>query len=393
MSESRREKSNKKICFIATVSITLNSFILPLAVYLHDHTSYDITFICDSDDNFAATLPSYIHYIPIEMKRGISLGGIGAMFRMIRVFRREKFDMVQYSTPNASLYAAMAAWFVGIPIRKYHLMGFRYLGFSGLRKGIFKAIEKLTCALSTDIECVSESNRELGIAEKMFSAQKSNVIMRGSSAGVDLKRFNVQNKYSWREGYCKKFGFSDTDCVFGYVGRITRDKGINELLAAFEKADIKDKKLLLIGRIESEQTLDKQLLINARNDQRVIFHKPVDDIEHFYSAIDVLILPSYREGFGMVVAEAEAMGIPVIVTDIPGPIDAMIPGKTGITVRKADVDSLRSAMEALANSPEKRVEFGVAASKFIAENFDQEKLFKAIAEDRERLLKMVDSSG
>lgn len=390
MSESRREKSNKKICFITTVSMTLSSFILPLAVYLHDHTSYDITFICDKDDNFAATLPPYIHYIPVAMKRGINLSGIGAMFRMIRVFRREKFDMVQYSTPNASLYAAMAAWFSGIPIRKYHLMGFRYLGFSGLRKSIFKTIEKLACTLSTDVECVSKSNRELGIAEKLFSARKSNVIMRGSSAGVDLKRFNIQNKHSWREEYRKKLGFSDTDCVFGYVGRITRDKGINELLAAFEKTEIKDKKLLLVGRIESEQTLDKQLLINARNDRRVIFHQPVDDIEHYYSAIDVLILPSYREGFGMVVAEAEAMGIPVIVTDIPGPIDAMIQGKTGLTVKKTDVDSLRSAMEALANSPETRAEFGVAASQFIAENFDQEKLFKAIAKDRERLLKMVD---
>mgnify|MGYP004637128469 CR=1 FL=1 len=370
--------------------MTLSSFILPLAVYLHDHTSYDITFICDKDDNFAATLPPYIHYIPVAMKRGINLSGIGAMFRMIRVFRREKFDMVQYSTPNASLYAAMAAWFSGIPIRKYHLMGFRYLGFSGLRKSIFKTIEKLACTLSTDVECVSKSNRELGIAEKLFSARKSNVIMRGSSAGVDLKRFNIQNKHSWREEYRKKLGFSDTDCVFGYVGRITRDKGINELLAAFEKTEIKDKKLLLVGRIESEQTLDKQLLINARNDRRVIFHQPVDDIEHYYSAIDVLILPSYREGFGMVVAEAEAMGIPVIVTDIPGPIDAMIQGKTGLTVKKTDVDSLRSAMEALANSPETRAEFGVAASQFIAENFDQEKLFKAIAKDRERLLKMVD---
>lgn len=376
----------KKICFITTISGTLKSFVVSTAEYLHQNAGYDITFICDNDEDFAASLPAYIHYIPVPMKRGVSIGGVGAMLEMLRIFRKEKFDMVQYSTPNASFYAAIAAWIARIRIRKYHLMGFRYLGFDSPKRKIFKAIEKTTCALSTDVECVSQSNRELGISERLFSARKSNMILQGSSAGVNLDKFNIHNKEAWRKEYRKKFGFSANDCVFAYVGRITRDKGVNELLTAFENADIANKKLLLIGQIESEQTLDKSLLERAKNDNRVIFYFPVNDIEHYYSAVDILVLPSYREGFGMVVVEAEAMGVPVIVTDIPGPTDAMIPNETGLLVKKADVDSLVAAMKELANSTEKRQDFGIAAHKFATEKFEQQKLFQAILQDRKRLL-------
>ena len=133
--------SMKKICFITTVPATLNAFVVGVAEFLHQQAGYDITFICDRDEAFAASLPPYIHYIPVSMKRGIHPGGISAIFKMIRIFRREKFDMVQYSTPNASFYSATAARIARIPIRKYHLMGFRYLGFDHLKRKIFKAIE------------------------------------------------------------------------------------------------------------------------------------------------------------------------------------------------------------------------------------------------------------
>ena len=378
--------SMKKICFITTVPATLNAFVVGVAEFLHQQAGYDITFICDRDEAFAASLPPYIHYIPVSMKRGIHPGGISAIFKMVRIFRREKFDMVQYSTPNASFYSAIAARIARIPIRKYHLMGFRYLGFDHLKRKIFKAIEKTTCALSTDVECVSPSNRALGISEKLFSADQSNVLLRGSSAGVDCDRFSVSNKERWREEYRKKLDFSEEDCVFGYVGRITGDKGINELLAAFEKSDIPHGKLLLVGPMELKQTINPELLKRARSGHRIVFHPAVEQIECYYSAIDVLVLPSYREGFGMVVAEAEAMGVPVIVTDIPGPTDAIIPGETGLLVKKADVDSLAAAMEDLARSPEKRQRFGAAARKFVAENFEQQRLYQAILQDRKRLL-------
>lgn len=380
------QADRKKICFVTTVSITLKSFVVELAKYIHDHTDYDITFICNDDPAFVASLPAYIKFIPISMERGISISGIGAMLKMVKIFRQEKFDFVQYSTPNAGFYAALAAKFAGIKNRKYHLMGFRYLGFSGIQRCIFKGIERITCSLSTSVECVSRSNLEVGVSDGVFPNNQVQVIHYGSSAGINLSRFDISQKSVWREDLRKHYSIAEEDCVFGFAGRITRDKGINELMTAFETIPYINKKLVLIGTIEQEETLDPQLLHKARNNPHVIFIPSVSDIERYYAMMDVLVLPSYREGFGNVVIEAQALGVPVIVSDIPGPIDAMEAGVTGLVVSVGDVIALRMAMEMLLKDPAQRQKMGDAGYRLVSEKFEQNTLFAYILEDRRRLL-------
>ena len=128
----------KKICFVTTVSITLKAFVLNTAEYLHQHTDWDITFVCNEDAEFRAELPDYIRFHAIPMERGMSVGGIKAMLQMAKFFKREHFDLVQYSTPNASLYASLAARMAGIPVRLYCQWGLAYVGFQGLKRRIFK---------------------------------------------------------------------------------------------------------------------------------------------------------------------------------------------------------------------------------------------------------------
>ena len=376
----------KKICYITTIPGTLSSFIVPTAEYLVQNTDWDITFICNTDEHFANEIPEGTHYIPIPLDRGISLGGSSAMLNMVRIFRREKFDLVQYSTPNAALYASIASSLAGIKRRKYHLMGFRYLGMQGVAKFIFKFIETVTCALSSEIECVSPSNMELGIREHIFPRKKAHVILNGSSAGVDLSRFDISKKPVWRTELREKFNIAESDCVFGFAGRITGDKGINELLKAFFDDDFSGSKLFLIGKIEQEETLDPSLLTQARNDSRLIWHPYVQDIERYFSLMDVLVLPSYREGFGNIVIEAEAMGVPVIVSDIPGPTDAMLANETGLVVKKADAEDLRRGMETLMRDPALRSKMGNAAYTFAKDKFEQQQLFSEILADRKHLL-------
>lgn len=388
MSESLREKSNKKLCFVTTVSITLKSFVVGTAEYLHQEAGYDITFICDDDEAFVASLPPYIHYVPIPMKRGISLGGIGAMLKMARVFRREKFDMVQYSTPNASLYAALASKLAGVPVRLYCQWGMAYVGFHGIKRAVFKSIEKLVCSLSTWVEPDSFGNLKFSHSEGLYPENKGSVIWNGSASGVNLKKFDISQKTLWREEIRGKCAIPSDAVVFGFVGRITRDKGINELLSAFKTvlAELPNSYLLIVGNPEITPAVDMSLYQWAQENPHSVFCGSTNIVEQYLSAMDAYILPSYREGFGMVVVEAEAMGVPVIVTDIPGPTDAMIPDETGLLVKKADVDSLVAAMKELALSPEKRQRFGAAAQKFAAENFEQQHLFQAILQDRRRLL-------
>ena len=380
----------KRLCFVTTVSMTVRAFVIPVIRYFSEMTDWEITVICDDDPTLEQDLPTGIRYIPISMKRGISLSGVSAMLKMYQLFRREKYDLVQYSTPNAALYASMASWLAGIQNRKYHLMGFRYLGFQGIKRGLFKLIEKFSCALSSDIECVSKSNMDLGIQEKVFPSKKAHVVFHGSSAGIDLGRFRIENKPSWRKTVREELGYDENQCVFGYAGRITRDKGINELLAAFKLLSSLQNRLLLIGSIENRDALDEKLLRDAENDPHVLFHEYVDDIERYYADMDVLVLPSYREGFGNIIIEAQAMGVPVIVTDIPGPIDAVKPMETGITVPVADIDALSAAMNTLAKDSALRSKLGQHGRKLVEEQFDQKILLDHFLQERKSLLNMPD---
>ena len=376
----------KKICFITTVPGTLKSFVLPTAAGMHEDGEFDISFICNEDDEFAKSLPDYIHYFPVKMKRGINLYGIKATYEMYKIFKREKFDLVQYSTPNAALYASIASKLAHLPIRLYSQCGIIYVGFGGLKRKIFKLIEKVTCKFSTWVEPVSEGNLNFGREEGLFDENNSSIVWNGSSMGVDMERFDISKKTLWGEDIRRKYAVPDDAFVYGFVGRITTDKGVNELFESFE--DISHSKenvyLLMIGRREKE--IDEQLFKKAENNPKVIFTGNVNDPERYYAAMDVFVLPSYREGFGSAITEAEAMGVPVIVTDIPGPIDAMRADVTGLTVKKADVESLKSAMYTMYENDALREKCASLSRDFILNHFEQNELISRIIKERKRLL-------
>lgn len=376
-----------KICFVTTVSITLRAFVLPTLEHLVRNTDWQITVICDDDPTFEAALPQGVRYIPVSMKRGISLGGIGAMLKMWKIFRQEKFDLVQYSTPNASLYASMAAKLAGVPVRLYCQWGIAYVGFHGLKRKIFKAIEKLVCRFSTQIEPDSFGNLRFSREEGLYGEEKSRVVWNGSASGVDLTKFDISQKNAWRQAIRSRYGLEDA-FVYGFVGRITRDKGIDELFAAYQKlcAEKENTCLMLVGGKENEQLLDQRLLTWAQEHPRVIFCGQTNEVEKYMSAMDVYILPSYREGFGSAVVEAEAMGVPVIVSDIPGPTDAMVPEQTGLLVKKADVETLYQAMARVCEDRDLCAALGRQAAGFAAERFDQKQLVRYILEDRKALM-------
>lgn len=378
----------KKICFITTIPLTLRTFVLRTAMYLHENTDWDISFICDSDDEFAKELPEYIHYFPVKMERGISISGFKAMWEIKRIFDKEKFDMIQYSTPNASLYASLAGWISKTPIRLYCQWGMVYVGFSGLKRYIFKMIEKLVCSLSTWIEPDSYSNLKFAHSEKLYHESKGSVIWNGSACGVNLEKFNILKKKEYRESIRREFERSDSDFIFGFVGRITKDKGVNELLKAFKKMSeqYNDVYLMMVGSTENDSSVNEELFTWAKNSNRVIFTGYTNVVEKYLSAMDVYILPSYREGFGMGVVEAEVMGVPVIVTNIPGPIDAMIEGKTGVVVEKRNDEALFQAMESLYCDRLKVESYGINAQEYATEAFEQNKLFSYILSDRNQLL-------
>jgi len=372
-----------KICYIVTVPITIRSFFIPQLRYLA-RNGFDVSVVCSKDDSLQEELGNEITYHPIEMPRGISLfGSLKGVWYLYRYFREERFNLIQYSTPNAAMYASIAGRLANIKVRNYHLMGFRYLGSRGISKYILKKMEIISCKNSTHIECVSNSNFEIGVKEKIFEREKAVVVWNGSSGGVDLKRFDYCKRLQYRNEIRKKYDLLESDFVFGFVGRITKDKGINELLNAFVKID--NAKLLMVGEVEGISTLDQRLYSSSLRNPNIVYTGQVTDVERYYAAIDVLVLPSYREGFGNVVIEAAAMGAPAIVSDIPGPIDTVLKDVTAYTVLSKNIEDLFEKMNLIRVSNYKRM--GMSAHDFVASCFDSEKLDEQILHRKLFLLK------
>lgn len=374
----------KKICYVVTIAATIESFFIPQLKYLAEN-GLDVTVICSPSDTFdlQEKLGDSIRYIPLNIPRGVSTAGLLKAIRQLRtIFKREKFDLVQYSTPNAGFCASIAAKQAGVAVRNYHLMGLRYLGAAGVTQRLLKKIEKITCNNSTHIECISKSNLELCLKDDLFPPQKAVIVWNGSTGGVDLNRFDYNNREQFRSAIRNQYQISEDQFVFGFVGRITEQKGVNELLEAFFK--IENAKLFMIGRMDDVGGIQRDLIEKSKHHKDIIFTGNVDNVEMYFSALDALLLPSYREGFGNVVIEAAAMGTPAIVSDIPGPIDAVIPGKTALTVSAKNTSDLKEAMVSIQHCDYKKM--GIDAKDFVTHSFDSNQLNQYILEQKEELM-------
>lgn len=385
----------KKICFITTIPNTINGFILGFAAYMHENSDYDITFICDENEDFAASLPEYIHYIPVKMKRGISIGGLRACFEMRRIFKQNKFDMIQYSTPNASFYASIAGWLARTPVRLYCQWGLAFVGFDGMKRKVFRSIEKLVCKLSTWIEPDSRGNLAFCHQQKLYPESKGSVVLKGSASGVSLEKFDVSKRAEYRHELRAQLNIPEDTFVYGFVGSITGDKGINELLAASRDifAAYENVRLLLIGGFDKEYSIDRTLLEWSKSEARVVYCGSTPFVQKYMAAMDCYVMPSYREGFGLTVVEAGAMGLPVICTDIPGPTDAITDGITGLIIKKKNADELKEAIMKLYSDRPLAKKLGQAGLENVRENYEQKKLFRHILADRRKLLGDMDTVG
>lgn len=381
---------SKKICFVVTVALAAKNFLQWSFEDMHN-AGYDISLICDMDEEYIKSLPEFVHTYPMAMERGVDVRGMQrAIKQMTEIFKREKFDIVQYSTPNASLYASIAAKKAKIPVRLYCQWGMVYLGFSGIKKSIFKFIEKYTCKNSTDVQPDSKGNLDFCRENGFYSEKKSRIVWNGCANGLNVSKFDLTKKDGYREEIRKKYGFSDSDIVLGFLGRIGRDKGFNELMLAFKQ--LKEKypfvKLLYVGYNEKPDTVDQDLLGYFDDCEDIISTNGwVDDPQRYLSAMDIFMFPSYREGFGNVVIEAEAMGVPVVVSDIPGPQNGMVDGVTGFKVPAREVLPLVEKTSVLIEDDELRERFGKAGAKFVVDNFDSRVLIKKIIENRDWLIK------
>lgn len=377
----------KKMCVISTVEGTMNSFIIPAMERFVDN-GYDVTLVCNMSDQFILEHSDKFHCVNIPMKRGISLSDcVKIPWKFWRLFRKERFDYVQYATTNASFYAGIPAVLCRIKTRVYCQWGLLYIGFTGVKRRIFKWVEKLLCMTATHITVASKKNLEYAVQEGLMPASKASVIGDGGTIGVDLSIFNYEKKNEYRNEVFAEYPQLKNKLVFGYVGRIETDKGIVELLQAFLNLKDQSSVLLMIGPFDELRCdLPGELVNVVKKTGRVIFHGFTKEVAKYMSAIDILVHPTYREGFSMVIQQAMAMGCAIITTDVPGPSEVVENGVSGVLVKDHSIEDLTSAMEKLSYDVSLRSSLSAAALIRVRKLFNRSRMLELTYLDRLRMM-------
>lgn len=377
-----------KICGITTRSGTAK-IMVPTLTYVAEK-GYDSYLICQPCNNFNNGAIAPITYIPVEMGRGAvsPMEVLKCTYRLYKIFKQQKFDIVQYASSNAGLYASIAAWMAHVPVRIFCQWGIPYTDYTGMKLKFFKFMEYFTCLLSTSVQPDSHLNREWAIKEGLFKPKKGVVLGKGSAQGVSLKRFDIQKKTIWREEIRKQYQIPENVKVFCFVGRIVPQKGVNELMEAFIRIDRNDTYLFILGAPDEINSLNQELLTKIKKKKNVVFTGAVSDPERYVAASDYLVLPSYREGFPNTILEAGALGIPSIVTRINGMIDLIVEGKTGFVCEIKSADTLYCGMtKALTQTNEEYKTMSYNVYTTVKNDFDAEYIKECFYNNRQELIK------
>ena len=314
-----------------------------------------------------------------------------ALFKLIHLFRKEKPQIVHSHTPKAGTLAMLAAWLCRVPIRMHTVAGLPLLESSGIKRIILDFVEKITYTCATKVYPNSFGLKDIILQNKYCSESKIKVIGNGSSNGIDTNYFSKDAILpELKEKLRQNYQILSDDFVFIFIGRLVSDKGINELVVAFNAVYQKhsNAKLLLIGPRESElDPLNEETDQILRNNPAVICTGFQSDVRPFISISDVLTFPSYREGFPNVVMQAGAMGLPSIVTDINGCNEIIQENVNGMIVPSKDALSLENAMLEMLENKEKRDRLAQNTRPLIVERYEQQMIWQLIKQEYDEQLK------
>jgi glycosyltransferase involved in cell wall biosynthesis len=285
----------------------------------------------------------------------------------------------------------IAATLAGVPVRIYHMRGLPLMTASGLRRRLLWATEAVSCRLAHQVFCVSHSVRQVAVEEGVCLPGKIRVLLGGSGNGVDASgRFNPSRVGPLARAETRtRLGIPADATVIGFVGRLVRDKGIVELAEAWQdvRGGYPDAHLLLVGPWEPQDPVPPDIRARLESDPRVHFAGEDWNTPSLYAAMDLAVLPTYREGFPNVPLEAAAMELPVVATRIPGCVDAVQDGVTGTLVPPRDAATLAAVIRAYVADPFLRRQHGDAARERVQREFRQEALWEAIYGEYVRLLR------
>lgn len=389
----RSQLKGLKICRISTVPFFIVTQLKSQVEYLQDIGMHVVLVSSDGSE-----------WAMINTERGLSIKVINiprslkpwqdfvALIRLTHLFLIHRFDIVHSTTPKAGLLTALAACISGIPIRLHTFTGQPWVTLKGLMRWTSRTADKLIGVLNTKCYADSCSQAQFLVKERILSSRKIAVIGQGSLAGVDLTRFNPDCwSISMKQQIRQNLSISVSSKIIIIVGRISPDKGIAELISVFyELLNMNyDVDLLLVGPHDEDcGGRSSSDLKSTRQCSKIHYIGYTECPESYLAISDIFCLPSYREGFGTVVIEAAAMGLPTVGTAINGLVDAVADGETGILVPPRDERALLAALKRLLDHPDELDRMGKAARKRCLQYFDANQVNKKVAEEYLNILKM-----
>lgn len=358
----------KKICFVTASPSTARTF-------LRDHMAalkkeYKVYYISNQPDEDRIEV-AHDEYHCVNINRKISLiKDVKALFALLMYFKHERFDAVHSVTPKAGLLTALAAYIARVPVRIHIFTGQTWANQKGVFRWLLKSMDKCIVRFDNHILVDGNGQRQFLIQEGVLREDNSLVLGEGSICGVNTERFSpsIETRTSTR----KELNITDSQVVFVFMGRLNHDKGLYELLQAFDKLAIQypEAFLLLIGGDEENIAEHFRDYIHLQPGKNFMYYGRTKEPERMLQAGDVFVLPTYREGFGSSIIEASALGLPVICSDAYGVKDAMVDDVTGLRCKVGDVESLFKAMQRMIDSPSLRFRLGLAGKERVVREFD-----------------------
>ncbi len=361
---------------------------------------YEVTAIAADETELKRVAEKYgVKHHHVEMTRTISpiKDGI-AVWKLYRFLVNEKPEIVHSHTPKAGIVGMMAAYFAGVPNRFHTVAGLPLLEATGFKRVVLNWVEKLTYRFATKVYPNSFEMEKIIIKEEFCSAEKLHVIGNGSSNGIDVANFNRDEvSVSDRQILKKQLGIQENDFVFIFVGRLVKDKGINELITAFKNLNLSLRnsalkqplKLLLVGPLEQElNPLLPETLATIQSHSQIITVGFQKDVRLYFSISDCLVFPSYREGFPNAVLQAGAMSLPSIVTNINGCNEIINEGENGLIIPVKNEKDLEVAMIKITENSEVYEKMKVQSRPKVVERYSQQNVWNDLLKEyREALSK------
>jgi glycosyltransferase involved in cell wall biosynthesis len=372
-----------RVVNILTSSLTLR-FLEGQPEYF-EKKGFEIVVVSSPGEELSEAQRKGVQTVAVPMAREIApWSDLLSLWRIWRVLSRLRPTITNVATPKAGLLGGIAAWACRIPCRYYSVIGLRCETTTGFKRKLLVLTERVACLCAHRVICVSESMRQKAIDLGIVDASRTVVLASGSYAGVDPERFAPTPEVLRHADQLRRnLGIPPEAPVVGFVGRLTRDKGIAELVEAYSRLrePFPALRLLLVGQVEEADPLPSET-------HRLIDHEPqiiqtgfVEDPAPYYHIMDVLAFPTHREGFGNAALEAHAAGKPVVAARATGVVDSVIDGVTGILVPVGDASALAEALELVLEDHSLAATLGAAGRERAQREFPQERVWDAIIQE------------